>query len=111
NVLGYQTTGIYDSQETYMIGTTPWYANLAPPHPAELPRGGTPNFLAVLKAAFPDTTTAWRFVTADADLTKGSLQVHSYDVQGTPTRVGIDTPVPIGFDVQYVPADTGDPRV
>jgi hypothetical protein len=105
-VLGYTTSGLYDPHEPYSIGTDPWIAKLDPLRPTDIVRGGTANFLAVLTAAFPPAS-GWSFVAAANDLSDGSLKVHSYDVDGTPTRVGIEFPL-IGFDVEYVPG-VGDP--
>ncbi|MFO0910715.1 MAG: hypothetical protein U0794_20605 [Isosphaeraceae bacterium] len=107
NILGFTTTGLYDPTEFYFVGPQLWQASLNPLHPVTLARGGTANFLAVLQAAFP-LASGWSFVAAAANLTEGSLRVHSYDVKGSAGYVGIEQTPKVGFDVEYVPG-AGDP--
>lgn len=100
----FNTTGVYDFEDQYAIGTQQWKAWLLPAHPIQLARGGTPNFLAVLGAAF----NTWTFNTAATSLTASALRVHSYDVFGSPGYVGIEQVPNIGFHVEYRPG-VGDP--
>jgi hypothetical protein len=100
-VFGFTTSGLYDPVDNYNIGATPWIASLDPARPVEIARGGTANFLTVLTLAFPGAS-GWTFVAAANDLSNNSLRVHTYDVEGTPARVGAE------FDVEYVPG-AGDP--
>ncbi len=113
----YSTTGKHVPKVPYDVKGVPWEAVLDPTDAQELKRGGTDNFLKVLREMFPEKL-GWSFVAADKDLSDKSVIVHSYhvhavDILGKPNFVGIEGDTfgnrNQGFDVEYKPG-TGDPR-
>jgi hypothetical protein len=88
------TSGVYDPTDPYVIGGERWVANLIPQNAMYL-TGVPANFANVLAAAFP-TTAGWSYQSSATELSDNSLVIHTYDVQGTPARVGAE------FHVEYV---------
>lgn len=86
------TSGLHDLQDHYTIGGNIWKADLSPFNPTYL-RSPTQNFADVLSAAFPGFT----YASAANELSDNSLVVRTYDVQGTPARVGAE------FHIEYAP--------
>lgn len=97
-VFGHTTSGVYDPTDTYQIGAQDWVANLLPLQ-AAYQRAVSSNFFSVLTAAFP-TTAGWSYASSVNELSKGSLVVHTYDVIGSPNKVGAE------FHVEYIPQGT-----
>ncbi|HJQ85796.1 MAG TPA: hypothetical protein VKA21_17035 [Candidatus Binatia bacterium] len=94
-IFGYTTSGVYDETEDYEVKDKLCTASLMPATVTEVPGTGG-NFFTVLSGAFP----TWTYASAVTPLTAGSLKVRTYDVQGTPARVGAE------FHIRYVPAGT-----
>lgn len=99
-VFGNASSGLYDATDVYAVGGGFGVATLNPLHPTEQ-LNPTANFDAVLKAAYT-AAAGWGFPNSAAELTNNSLEVRTYDVQGTPARVGAD------FYIKYNPG-LGDP--
>jgi hypothetical protein len=97
-VLTFATSGVYDAQDTYTIGAVNWEANLLPVKAVYLQTMSLGDF-AVLAAAFP-ATNGRTYQSSTGSLSDGSLIVRTYDVIGTPAKVGA------ALHVEYVPAGT-----
>ena len=91
------TSGVYDEFDLYRIAQ-PWEATLTPMDSTHL-SSAAGNFLNVLSTAFP-ITAGWSYGTSGDALSDNSLVVHTYDVLGTPTRVGAE------FHAEYIPHGT-----
>lgn len=98
-VFGFTTSGVHDVTENYKIKRLDCVANLVPATAVEIP-GTAGNFFDVLSASYPGP--GWSYASSVIPLTAGSLAVKTYDVQGTPARVGAE------FHVKYMPG-AGDP--
>jgi hypothetical protein len=97
-VEGNATSGVYDAQDTYTIGAVNWEANLLPVKAVYLQTMSLGDF-DVLKAAFPIANGRTYQSSVNA-LSAGSLIVRTYDVIGTPAKVGA------ALHVEYAPAGT-----
>lgn len=86
-VFGYTTSGELDPKDVYAVGTKTCTAELYPnaifPVEVDTP---TTAYLNTLRSAFP----AWTFNTASSDLSDKSIEIRTYDVQGTAARVGVE---------------------
>ena len=87
-VFGRTTSGLYDATDTYVVNLLLCEARLAPEQVTAVP-GTTGNFFDVLSAQFP-TGAGWSYVSARRRLSRGTILVRTYDVQGSPTRVGAE---------------------
>lgn len=96
SIFGFTTSGLYDPTDSYQVGGQDWVANLLPLQ-VTYRRAVSDNFLQVLSAAYPGTS-GWRYASAVNELAAGSLVVHTYDVIGTPNKVGAE------LHLEYIPA-------
>ncbi len=96
------TSGLYDAEDTYDPPgpKTDGTANTAPVH-VEYIRGFTQSFFDVLADEYK-VADGWSYASAVNELTDDSLLVRTYDVQGTPGRVGVE------FHLEYI-GGVGDP--
>lgn len=92
------TSGLHDITDPYTIAGVNWVANLVPKDPTYI-RGTAGNFFDILSAAFPGDK-GWKYQSSAKELSDNSLVVHTYDVLGSPTKVGAE------FHVEYVPHGT-----
>jgi hypothetical protein len=97
---GHASSGLYDLTDNYVAGSGNGTATLNPAVPTDQ-LNPTANFTTILTTAFT-AVNGWTFVNSANELTNNSLEVRTYDVQGTTGRVGAD------FYVTYN-AGVGDP--
>mgnify|MGYP003383188424 CR=1 FL=1 len=95
-VEGFDTSGVYDAKDTYMLNNVEWEANLLPVTPIYARSFGL-SFFDVLVTAFP-STAARTYQSAANELSAGSIVVKTYDVLGTENSVGA------AMHARYVPA-------
>lgn len=101
NVFGFNPSGIHDTVDTYRVKDLDCVAWLDPLTVTEEP-GTAGNFFAVLSGAFPPGGGR-SYASFANPLSAGTIEIHTYDVQGTPARVGAE------IDVEYAPA-AADPQ-
>lgn len=99
NIFGRITSGAYDPQEPYAVNLLACKAELFPnilfpTENATIPAAT----LGTLNSTFP----GWTFNTAATQLSDDSIEIQTYDVLGTSTRVGVE------IHARYVP-HAGDP--
>ncbi len=95
SVFGFTTSGLYDPTDLYQVGAQDWVANLLPLQ-VTYRRAVSDNFFQVLSTAYPGAS-GLRYASAVNQLSAGSLVVHTYDVIGTPNRVGAE------LHLEYIP--------
>jgi hypothetical protein len=100
-LFGRTTSGVHDKKDEYKVKDLNGVAELMPVDVTEV-ASTAGNFFNTVSGQFTNAN-GWTYQSAANPLSAGTLKVHTYDVQGTATRVGCE------FHIEYVPGAT-DPK-